>query len=61
MFAESSVVLLPSAAVALALLWRWRRSRRFGKLLTPITDGRFQPIEFRPGPPPLPEHDAALV
>jgi hypothetical protein len=41
------------------LLWMWWRAPHFGKQLTPITDGLAQPIQFRPGPPPLPEHDAS--
>jgi hypothetical protein len=54
----SGVVVLALMVVAIPALWAWWRAPRFGKDLTPITDGRIVPIQFRPGPPPLPEHDA---
>jgi hypothetical protein len=56
--ASGLVAVVAAAVVAIPLLWAWWRAPRFGKDLTPITDGRIQPIQFRPGPPPLPEHDA---
>ena len=58
MLAGASGLVAFVVVVAIPLLWAWWRAPRFGKELTPITDGGTQPIQFRPGPPPLPEHDA---
>lgn len=47
-----------AVAVAAFGTWRWARAPRRGKRLTPISDGWGQPLQFRPGPALLPEHDA---
>ena len=54
---EASEVVAFAAAVAVPVYWTFWRSPRHGKVLTPYNDGDRQVIGFRPGPPPLPEHD----
>jgi hypothetical protein len=47
--------------MAAPMLWVWWRSPRQGKDLAPMLGGRWEPVQFRPGPAPLPEHDAATI
>ena len=53
---EASEVVAFAAVVAVPVYWTFWRSPRHGKMFTPYTDGT-STIAFRPGPPPLPEHD----
>jgi hypothetical protein len=57
MVLESSAVVAVAAVVAVPVYWVFGRAPRHGKSLTPYTDADREVIAFRPGPPPLPEHD----
>lgn len=54
---EASGLVAFAAVVAVPVYWLFFRVPRHGKVLTPYNDGDRQVIAFRPGPPPLPEHD----
>jgi hypothetical protein len=58
MSSASGALLALLAVVVAAAAWTWLRAPRRGKEFTPITDGWDSPIQFLPGPPLLPDHDA---
>jgi hypothetical protein len=57
MLLETSGFVACAAVIAVPAYWAYFRMPRHGKVLTPYHDGDRQVIAFRPGPPPLPEHD----
>jgi hypothetical protein len=59
--AGTSGLLAALALVAAPMLWLWWRAPRPAKDLAPMLGGRWEPVQFRPGPAPLPEHDAATI
>jgi hypothetical protein len=59
--AGTSGLVAALALVAAPMIWLWWRAPRQAKDLAPMLGGSWQPVQFRPGPTPLPEHDEASI